>query len=96
MEEIYELNIYCGRGLIYSIFGERETLMAELTAWQHHEATEVQNFTEAQESFAEYVSPTDFEVRTVHGWGADVSGRMPVIIAYRFNEVQGMTLARVR
>ena len=94
--EIWEITIYCVNGPAYSILGDEDTFEAELVAWHAYESRDCQRAEEAQDSFQErYIDTEGFNVRRIKGFSHDVA-RFPSTLGYRFNEVQGMTVARVR
>ena len=94
--EIWEITICCENGPTYSILGDEDTFKAELVAWKDYQQRSAAEFQEAQESFGgDYHSTLGFEIRTIEGFSHDM-GRFPAVLGYRFNEVQGMIVMRVR
>ena len=94
--EIWDITIYCDNGPVYSILGDEDALKAELAAWQSYQNRAVQGAQEAQASFSDgFVDTEGYEVRMIEGTTHDI-GRYPVTLAYRFSEVQGMVVMRVR
>jgi len=98
--EMWELIIYCDNGVAYSILGDEDTLKGEIQAWQEFQQRSTAEFEEhqAQPEFMTdkpYESALGFDVRTINGYAKDVGRFPPAIVAYRFNEVQGMTVTRV-
>lgn len=93
---IWEINIYCENSPGYSILGEEDVFKAELIAWREYCQRDIQGATEAQASFSDnYIDIEGFEVRTIKGFSHDI-GRFPATVAYRFNEVVGITVVRAR
>lgn len=98
--EIWEITIYCENGPAYSILGEEDIFKAELVAWGEYQRRDTQNVVDTQEKVSvgfndSYINTEGFEVRTVEGFSHDI-GRYPAVLGYRLNEVQGMTVVRIR
>jgi len=96
MEQIWQIIIYCENGSTYTLFGDGNLFQAELRAWHEYSAHDIQEAQEAQASFAEdYVDGDGFQVRTLQGFSHEF-GQLSVTVGYRFNEVVGITVLRVR
>ncbi len=94
--KIWEITIHCDNGPVYSILGDEDIFKAELVAWQAYQKRDGQGAQEAQEQFQErYIDAEGFEVRTIQGLSHDIA-KYPAMLGYRFSEVQGMMIQRVR
>ena len=92
--EIWELIVYCGNGHVYNILGDEDIFKAELIAWKQWQFDSAQKFEEQSSFGGECNDTTGFEVREVQGFANDVS-RLPAVLGYQFEDIQGMIIRRV-
>lgn len=92
--EIWELIVYCSNGHVYNILGDEDIFKAELIAWKQWQFDSAQKFEEQASFGGEYTDTAGLAVREVPGFTHDVQ-RLPAILGYQFESIQGMTIRRI-
>lgn len=77
-------------GEVLTLYGDEESLMHELSAWQRHEEEAAQAAEEAHNIGQEYDSVEAYFVRIVRGFGK--TKQLSVVLGYRFADVVSMTI----
>lgn len=91
--DVWQLTIEKETGR-WDIYGDYESLRAEVDAWMEYENTKADEMSNAEEIGGNYVDREGRKVRTVRGYMNDAT-RSEAFLAYRFWEVVGMAMARL-